>query len=141
VRIRQKGYKDQNFFVSSYDAANDAITHIESERRRSLFIDYTTAHQVTLAELMQRYMQDKVCRKHKGAKVEAWTLKGFIADSKNELAKALEARERCLKEGKKPPVIRAREIDEAAAAYWYGHCHETSLQRLTHAFLAAITCV
>lgn len=23
----------------------------------------------------------------------------------------------------------AREIDEAAAAYWYGHCHETLLQR------------
>jgi hypothetical protein len=42
---------------------------------------HTAAHQVTLADLMQRYMQDKVCRKHKGAKVEAWTLKGFIADS------------------------------------------------------------
>ena len=56
VRIRQKGHKDQNFFVSSYDAANDAIARIESERRRSLFIDYTNAHRVTLAELMQRYM-------------------------------------------------------------------------------------
>jgi hypothetical protein len=108
VRIRQKGYKDKNIVVRSYADADDTIVHIESERRRSLFIDYTTAHRVTLAELMQRYMQDKVCRKHKGAKVEAWTLKGFIADSKNELANALEERERCFKQGKKPPVIRAR---------------------------------
>jgi integrase len=110
VRIRQKGYKDENIVVRSYADADDAIAHFESERRRKLFIDYTTAHRVTLAELMQRYMQDKVCRKHKGAKVEAWTLKGFIADSKNELAKALEERERCLKEGRKPPMIRARRI-------------------------------
>jgi hypothetical protein len=53
-------------------------------------------------------MQEKGCRKHKGAKVEAWTLKGFIADSKNELANALEERERCPKEGKKPIALSRR---------------------------------
>ena len=89
MHIRQKGYEDQNFFVSTYADADDAIKRIESERRHGLFVDYTAAHQVALAELMQRYMRDAVCRKHKGAKVEAWTLKGFIADSKNELANAL----------------------------------------------------
>jgi hypothetical protein len=85
VRIRQKGYEDQKFFVPTYADADDAIKRIESERRHGLFADYTAAHHVTLAGLMQRYMQDKVCLKHKGAKVEAWTLNGFIADSKDEL--------------------------------------------------------
>jgi hypothetical protein len=56
VRIRQKGYEDRNFFVSTYADADDAIKRIESERRHGLFVDYTAAHQVTLAELMQRYM-------------------------------------------------------------------------------------
>jgi uncharacterized protein YhdP len=106
----RKGYEDQNFFVSTYADADDAIKRIESARRHGLFVDYTAAHQVTLAELMQRYMQDKVCLKHKDAKVEAWTLKGFSADSKNELTNALEKRECCLKEGKEPPVIRTRRI-------------------------------
>jgi integrase len=110
VRIRQKGYEDQNFFVSSYAKADDEISRMESERRHGLFVDYTVAHKVTLAELMQRYMQDKVCKAHKGAKVEAWTLKGFIADSKNELTNALEKRDCCLREGKEAPVIRARRI-------------------------------
>jgi hypothetical protein len=108
VRIRHKGYEDQNFFVSTYADADDAIKRIESERRHGLFIDYTAAHHVTLAELMQRCMRDAICRKHKGAKVEAWTLKGFIADSKDELTDALEERRRCLEEGKEAPVIRAR---------------------------------
>jgi hypothetical protein len=57
VRIRQKGHKDQNFFVSSYAEANDAISRIESERRHGLFVDYTAALTVGFGKLLSLLCQ------------------------------------------------------------------------------------
>lgn len=108
VRIRKKGLPKQTFKASSYAEADATIARIESDRHRGLFIDYTRAHKITLAELFEKYIKG-VCPQHKGGDIETWTLNGFIADSKGELAELLREREAREKAGEKDlPPVRAR---------------------------------
>ena len=91
MRIRQKGYENQNFFVSTYSDADDAIERIETERRHGLFVT-------------------RCASSTKAPKSRLGRSRYFIADSKDELTNALAKRECCLREGKEPPVIRAGRI-------------------------------
>ncbi|MDB6107165.1 MAG: Site-specific integrase, partial [Gammaproteobacteria bacterium] len=63
-----------------------------------LFIDYSRAQETTLAKLFETYVQEE-CPKHKGCAIETYTLKGFLADSRNELTEALAERERSIAAG------------------------------------------
>jgi integrase len=109
VRIRNRGHADVTFKATSYAEAEQAILRIESERRVGLFIDYSRAQKTTLAKLFERYIQEE-CPKHKGCAIETYTLKGFLSDSRNELAEALAERERSLAAGHAAPIITARRI-------------------------------
>lgn len=109
VRIRTRGYEDMFFNARSYEEAEAAVTRIEPERKSGLFIDYTRAHKTTLAKLFERYTNEE-CPKHKGCDIERWTLKGFIEDSRDELAEALAERQRLLEAGLPAPCIRAKRV-------------------------------
>jgi hypothetical protein len=109
VRIRNRGHADVTFKATSYAEAEQAILRIESERRVGLFIDYSRAQETTLAKLFERYIEEE-CPKHKGCSIETYTLRGFLADSRNELADALAERERSLAAGEAAPTITARRI-------------------------------
>ena len=104
MRIRNRGHADVTFKATSYAEAEQAILRIESERRVGLFIDYSRAQKTTLARLFERYIQEE-CPKHKGCAIETYTLKGFLSDSRNELAEALAERERSLAAGHAAPSI------------------------------------
>jgi transposase len=58
------GYKEQNFEAGFYKKAKAEAARIEAERRTGLFIDYTAAHRVNLAHLIERYVHE-VCPRHK----------------------------------------------------------------------------
>jgi integrase len=109
VRIRERGYEDINFTATSYEEAEKAVKRIESEREAGLFIDYTRAHKTTLAKLFEQYVKEE-CPRHKGGDIETYTLKGFIADSNNELTEAIAERDRLVALGKPAPRIRACRI-------------------------------
>jgi integrase len=109
VRIRTRGHADVTFKATSYAEAEQAILRIESERRVGLFIDYSRAQKTTLAKLFETYIQEE-CPKHKGCAIETYTLKGFLADSRNELTEALAERERSLAAGLVAVTITARRI-------------------------------
>ena len=109
VRIRTRGHEDVTFKATSYAQAEQAIVRIESERRAGLFVDYSRAQKTTLAALFERYVEEE-CPKHKGCAIEAYTLKGFLADSRNELVEVLAERERALAAGLPTPSITARRI-------------------------------
>ena len=62
IKIRQKGFKDLSFSVSSYEEAEDFITQIESERKRGIFIDYTKGWNISFSNLLQRYLVEEAPR-------------------------------------------------------------------------------
>jgi hypothetical protein len=110
VRIRTRGHEDVTFKATSYAQAEQAILRMESERRGGLFVDYSRAQKTTLAALFERYVKEE-CPKHKGCAIETYTLKGFLADSCNELVEVLAERGRALAAGLPTPSITARRID------------------------------
>jgi hypothetical protein len=87
-RVRAAGHKTQIFTAGSWAAARRDAARIEGEHATGLFVDYTKAHNVTVAQLMQTYI-DKECTGHKGKDGEVYRLRAFIADSKGELKKQL----------------------------------------------------
>lgn len=107
VRIRHKGYPDQILTVSSPEAAEQLLLRIQSERSSGLVIDYSSARRVTMAQLVERYL-DEECPKHKGAEIEGYTLRGMLADSSGELERALKERASADSHGRRPSPIRAR---------------------------------
>ncbi len=93
VRIRKKGYPELNFDGGPYEDAKAAGARIEAERRTGLFIDYTSGHRITYAELFERYVEE-VCPEHKGCEVERSILESFLTDLGGEYAERAEARKR-----------------------------------------------
>jgi integrase len=138
VRIRKKGFPEQTFTTSSYEEAETAIGRIESDRQQGLFIDYTRAHKITFAELFERYIKE-VCPRHKGKDVETYTLRGFIVDSKGELAALLQEREALEKAGATAlPIIRAHR-EPRYAVEWvqkpFAQVLPTDIEQYIHARL------
>jgi len=101
-RVRAAGYKTQIFIAGSWAAARRDAAKIEGEHATGLFVDYTKAHHVTVAQLMQTYI-DKECKGHKGKDGEVYRLRAFIADSTGELKKLL-AKDEAARENNEPSV-------------------------------------
>jgi integrase len=89
VRIRTKGQKEQTATFPSLEAAERFIKRVEEERGRGLFADYTKSLQVTLAELIVRYLLDE-SPKHKSHGITSYCLEGWLADSGSAGMKLLE---------------------------------------------------
>ena len=79
VRIGS-GRHRASFSARSLDEARHTVNEIEAQRARGLMIDYTAAHRITFAELVQRYI-DEECPRHKGCDVERYTLNSFLNDA------------------------------------------------------------
>ena len=108
VRIRQKGHDELCFPASSYADAETGIKRIESERETGLFIDYRAGHRVTFAALLAEYIEDPGFKTLKGYAAYKTTLKGMLADSVGQLARALEERAELVAAGSEAPTILAR---------------------------------
>jgi hypothetical protein len=59
VRIRQRGYAPICITSGSEAEAANFVKRVEAERSRGLFVDYTKAHNITLAELLVRLPQPR----------------------------------------------------------------------------------
>lgn len=80
VRIRDKGHKPLEATFSSEAAAIQFIDKTTEERKRGLFIDYTSALKVTFADLIVRFLLDEAW-KTKSGQVLAYSLEGWLEDS------------------------------------------------------------
>lgn len=79
LRIRRKGVKVQHITFDNWESAEQARLEIQAKLAVSVVRDYAVATQVTLAELMQRYM-DEVVHEHKGADVERSRLRRMMRE-------------------------------------------------------------
>jgi integrase len=80
VRIRQRGYAPICMtFGSEFEAAN-FVKRVEEERNRGLFVDYTKAHNVTLAELLVRFLRAESSTRRSYA-LESYKIEGWLEDS------------------------------------------------------------
>lgn len=80
VRIRTRGFREIHFTATSYQKAEDTAMKIEEERSRGLFIDYTKSMNVTLAQLIRKYIIEE-CPTHKGCEIETYKLNALLVDS------------------------------------------------------------
>jgi integrase len=97
VRIRRTGYGDLLETFKSVDAADAFIKRVESEQHQGLFIDYTSAANVTLAALIEKYIEEE-CPKQKGGQNYTIMLRAILQDSKNELRKRINLRTQEMRE-------------------------------------------
>ena len=97
VRVRRVGQKDQYETFGSIAEADAFVKRIESEQQQGLFIDYTSAANVTFAEIIERYIEEE-CPSHKGGANYAIMLRAILADSKHELKKRIELRKSEMRE-------------------------------------------
>ncbi len=80
VRIRDRGHKPLEATFSSEAAASQFVDKVTEERKRGLFLDYTAALKVTVADIVVRYLLEETSRKKSGA-ILAYTLEGWLEDS------------------------------------------------------------
>lgn len=80
LRIRQTGYPEVNMTFDSEQAAIDFRDEVKAQRARGLFVDYTKSRQVTLAELMVRYLREELSRLKSGD-ILAYKIEGWLEDS------------------------------------------------------------
>lgn len=97
VRIRRVGHKDLTETFSSMAAADSFVKRIESEQSQGLFIDYTSASNVTFAQIIERYIAEE-CPGQKGGANYTIMLRAILADSTHELKKRIDLRKREMKE-------------------------------------------
>ena len=73
VKIRRRGYPSQS---QTFDRKTDAerwARKIEREMDDGVFVDRKTAHQTTLADLIDRYLNEVTRQSHKGEAQRAIT--------------------------------------------------------------------
>ena len=131
VRIRRKGYPEQTLRAASFTEAEKIELNLAAQQSCGLFIDYTRARSVTVADLIIRYIKEECltkeclireeghkheteCFKHKSGMVELYTLQSFLADSRHELADAIRESIRSEDRGGEFPVITARREPRAS---------------------------
>lgn len=79
IRFREQGHEEFTLQASSYDEAATLVKQVESERARGILIDYSLGQKITLAKLVDDYIDSK-CPKHKGRLHESYTLSSMLAD-------------------------------------------------------------
>lgn len=97
VRVRRTGHPDQFPTFPSAAEANAFVNRIESEQHVGLFIDYTAATKVSMADLIRRYIAED-CPGLKGGANYRIMLKAMLDDSTNGLRQRIEQRQRELKQ-------------------------------------------
>ncbi|MEY4763217.1 MAG: hypothetical protein RLZZ200_3074 [Pseudomonadota bacterium] len=114
IRIRQKGHKAVNITCASKQEASDTIEKIEGERRRGLFVDYTSGHRTCFAELFLQFA-DKVCPRHKSCDVERAILLSMVSDLGPQYATRVAnlKREYAMAKGKTPRILKPHHTPRA----------------------------
>lgn len=79
IRDRSVNRKNQTLYATSALEARDVKRRLESEHRRSIFTDYATAYQTTLADLLIRYLREEAPR-HKSFEVVAYKINALLED-------------------------------------------------------------
>lgn len=91
VRIRQKGYDEDQVVRNSREEADAYIKTIEEERHRGLFIDYTAAHKTSFASVLVRYLEEEVPKLKSSRYLPSIKVEGWLEDSGPEGVKMLAA--------------------------------------------------
>jgi hypothetical protein len=79
LRIRDKGYPEYIYKATSYEDAEQELQRVLGDRARGRRVDYTKARKITLAQLIDQYLQEE-SPKHKGHRTEVYTLGAFLED-------------------------------------------------------------
>ncbi|MEX3944824.1 tyrosine-type recombinase/integrase [Paraburkholderia sp. BR10937] len=93
VRIRQKGYPELQRTVGSLEEAEALVNRIACQRNDGLVIDYATAHKMTFADCIVRFIREE-CPRHKGFEMETYKLNAMLEDAgrpRVDLAPVLDA--------------------------------------------------
>nr|WP_315244840.1 hypothetical protein [uncultured Albidiferax sp.] len=91
VRIRHKGRAAQMGTFGSIGEADSFVKRIESEQHHGLFINYTSAANITFAELIEKFIKEE-CPKQKGGSNYTIMLRAMLDDSQNGLRKRINKR-------------------------------------------------
>jgi integrase len=79
LRIRDKGYPEYLYKAGSYEEAERELQRVLGDRAHGRRVDYTKARRITLAQLIDQYLQEE-SPKHKGHRTEVYTLGAFLED-------------------------------------------------------------
>lgn len=80
VRIRKKGHEDQVLYANSLKEAELVRAKLRVEHSQGLFVDYSKAHNTTLAELMIRYLREEAPR-NKSFEIDAYKINAMLEDA------------------------------------------------------------
>ena len=80
IRIREAGRPKQCLYASTEGEAVGIKLKIESERSRSLFVDYAEGYRVTFADLLARYLRE-ISPRHKGFEIEGYLINAILEDA------------------------------------------------------------
>lgn len=65
IRFRDRGFPEFTLGATSYEEAAKIVQQVEAERARGICIDYSRSLKISLAEVIDDYLEKK-CPKHKG---------------------------------------------------------------------------
>lgn len=91
TRVRRKGHPDQSLTFSTKQEADAYVSRIDSEQHQGLFVDYTKATKVTVADIIRRYMVED-SPGVRGGDNYCIMLNAMLDDSTNGLRKRIEKR-------------------------------------------------
>ena len=118
VRIRQRGYPPLTITCASELEAENFVRKVEEERSRGLFVDYTKAHNITLAELLVRFLLDESSRR-RSCDLESYKIEGWLCDSGPAGQKLLEGyRDELRRRGKPVRPAKFQMRDSATHIAW-----------------------
>lgn len=80
VRDRSASRKNQSLPAASAAEAKDIKNKLEIEHKQSVFTDYATGYQTTLAELLTRYLHEESPR-HKSFEIEGYKINALLQDA------------------------------------------------------------
>jgi len=97
VRIRNRGHANIETTLGSYEAAEDFVSFVETERRQGIVVDYGKSLKTTTADLIVKYIDEELPRQKGGEQYE-YVFRPMLEDSEGALESQIAQRERELKE-------------------------------------------
>ncbi len=80
IRIRQQGMDEQVLYANSLKEAELVKAKLKVEHSQGLFIDYSTAQNTTLADLLIRYLWE-VAPRNKSFEIDAYKINAMLEDA------------------------------------------------------------